>query len=210
MYMILPVLSDSMECNSYFVVGRSVALIDPGFNPRKVSDKGREYNIELNCFINTHCHFDHSGGGFSLRENGVLCMVHELDADAVESGDDGFILGGLFGKSPVACKVDRRLVGGEVIDLGGMKLEVVHTPGHTPGSICLYEPDTKSLFSGDTLFADGVGRTDLPGGDEGKLKESIGKLVGLYKSKGISRVYPGHGPIGRSSLIEKVFKEYFG
>jgi len=210
MYMIFPVLSDSYDCNAYFVVGRSAALIDPGFNPRRVLDKGREYNITLNCFINTHCHFDHAGADAYLRRQDLECMVHELDAAAIEAGDDNFILGRVFNRMPEGCRVDRRLKEGDIVDLGGVKLEVVHTPGHTPGSICLYEPQTKSLFSGDTLFADGVGRSDFSGGDGAALKESVAKLVVLHDARGVRRVYPGHGPIASGGVISKVFTRFFG
>ena len=210
MYMILPVLSDSLECNAFFVVGRRVALIDPGFHPRRVLDKGREYNITLNCFINTHCHFDHSSWDFALRGLGLELLAHELDSSVLEAGDDKFILGGVFGKRPMPCKVDRRLKEGDIIDLDGCKLEVVHTPGHTPGSICLYEPQTKSLFTGDTLFSDGVGRTDFPGGDVKKLKESVRKLVDLYNTRGVTTIYPGHGPIEKGGVVLNIFEEYFG
>ncbi|MCX6694780.1 MAG: MBL fold metallo-hydrolase [Candidatus Altiarchaeota archaeon] len=168
-----------MECNAYFVVGQRVALIDPGINPRRVLDKGREYNIKLNCFINTHCHFDHIGAAPALLRMGVESMAHELDSAAIESGDDDLVLGGLFGKKPLECRIGRKLRGGDEVDLGGgCVLEVVHTPGHTPGSVCLYEPVTKSLFTGDTVFADGVGRTDFMGGDLVQTEEERKMVFG--------------------------------
>jgi len=85
---------------------------------------------------------------------------------------------------------------------------VIHTPGHTKDSICLYEKNTKSLFSGDTIFVDGVGRTDFPTGNFSLLKKSVEKLVELEKIHGIKKLYPGHGQIGTGRDIIKIYEEY--
>ena len=97
-----------------------------------------------------------------------------------------------------------------MIDLGKVRLEVIHTQGHTQGSICLYEPKSKSLFSGDTIFSDGIGRVDLPGGDWIKLKKSIERLLNLHRSSSIEKIYPGHGSIGSGDDIERIYRIYFG
>jgi glyoxylase-like metal-dependent hydrolase (beta-lactamase superfamily II) len=88
-------------------------------------------------------------------------------------------------------KPERLLKEWDELSVGNLRFTVVHTPGHTPGSICLFEPVRKVLFSGDTLFASGYGRTDLPGGDEAQLELSLGRLAALPHDV---QVYPGHGP----------------
>ncbi|MFH0861221.1 MAG: MBL fold metallo-hydrolase [Candidatus Altiarchaeota archaeon] len=205
--MILSVLSDSSSSNSYIVGDGDCAIIDAGMNPSKVLEKINEIHIMHYVFINTHCHFDHVGFLQNLGESEV--MMHYLDAEAVEKADEGRILSSLFGTCLKPIKVSRKLEDGERIRLGKMILEVVHTPGHTPGSMCLYEPETKSLFTGDTLFKDGVGRTDFPGGSFKQLKESVEKLVELHDSRGVGIIYPGHGQIGKGEAIRKVYDMIF-
>ena len=207
--MIYPVLSSGFECNCYLVVGKKTALVDAG-NPKGVLEKARKLSIGINYLLTTHCHFDHVSGLVEVKEkSGCLVAVHEKDASSLESGDAKYILSDLFfSASPKVC-VEIKLKGGEVIDLGGVKLEVIHTPGHTPGGICLYEPGSKSLFSGDTVFADSVGRTDFPGGSMDDLKKSLEKLLSLHEERGIETIYPGHGPLGCGEELEGIYREYF-
>ena len=105
--------------------------------------------------------------------------------------------------------VDWKLKDGDLVDLGGLVLEVIHTPGHTQGCVCFYEPISKSLFSGDTVFADGVGRTDFAGGSLGDLKKSVERLIVLHKERGVGTVYPGHGPLFRGEDLKGIYKESF-
>lgn len=197
-------LSDGVSSNCYILVEDVVAVVDPGLDCRRVLERLRGLSINALVFINTHCHFDHYGCIPQLRAevNGEYA-IHKYDAPVVEDGLDEFMLAGLFGARPFKTKVSRRLVDGDVIGLGGSRLEVIHTPGHTQGSICLYEPKERLLFTGDTIFADGVGRVDLPGGDAGQLEDSIGRLVEFCSRKDVKRVYPGHGPSAGSSCIKR-------
>jgi hydroxyacylglutathione hydrolase len=133
--------------------------------------------------INTHGHFDHIGGdGYFLN---AKVAIHELDAPILENGDAELSFSDFFDGNMHARKVDRKLKEGDEIN----GLRVIHTPGHSPGSICLYDEKNRILFSGDTIFAEGIGRTDLPGGSEENLKSSIEKLRGLK----IDKLLPGHG-----------------
>ena len=139
----------------------------------------------------THGHFDHLGAASAvLSATGAPLFVHAADAAAVSNAAAN---GGLvFGFDAVAPAPDRELEDGDVIAAGALRLEVLHTPGHTPGSICLYDADGgPNLFSGDTLFAGSVGRTDFPGGDARELRASIARLAALPIE---TRVHPGHGP----------------
>jgi hydroxyacylglutathione hydrolase len=203
-------LSDSVESNAYLVVSDKVCVIDPGIDHARVLNHKVEYSIGIDVLINTHCHFDHVGANPKVLESGsVSALSHGLDAIALESGDDSLQLASLFGSRAVKHKVDRMLSDGDVVDLGSVTLEVLHTPGHTKGSICLYEPDSKSLFSGDTVFSDGVGRTDFKGGSVYELEESLKKLMSLVEKRGVEKLYPGHGQTGTGDDIKKVYDMFF-
>ena len=142
--------------------------------------------------ILTHGHFDHLGAASAvLAATGAPLLVHSADAASVtDAAANG---GAVFGFDAVAPTPDRELADDDVIEAGALRLTVVHTPGHTPGSICLYaETDAgPHLFSGDTLFAGSVGRTDFPGGDPCAMRDSIGRLALLPPE---TLVHPGHGP----------------
>jgi hydroxyacylglutathione hydrolase len=203
-------LSDSMESNAYVVVADRVCVIDPGINAERVLKRGREYNIRIDVLINTHCHFDHVGANPGILGAGsVEALCHVSDAEALVRGDGSMQLANLFGVEAVMHGVDQRLQEGDAIDLGGVRLEVLHTPGHTPGSISLYEPGSKSLFTGDTVFADGVGRTDFKGGSWDELKESVKRLADFVAEREVERVYPGHGPVGSGEDVARVYDRYF-
>ncbi len=208
--MIYPIMSTSFDSNCYIIKSKRVALIDSGIDPTKILKKIEELGTGIDFLINTHCHYDHIGGDLWIKEktNANIC-VHGLDAGFMESGNRNGTLAELFGGKSSEIKIDTKLVEGQVIDLGKIRLEVIHTPGHTPGSICLYEPKSKSLFSGDTVFSCGVGRTDLPGGDWINLQKSLEKLLDLHRRSGVAKIYPGHGPIGNGNDIEKVYRAYF-
>ena len=187
-----------------------MALIDSGA-PSTILEKINELHIGINYLISTHCHYDHTAGLLDVRKNtGGLVAAHEIDADAMEKGDETKILSKMFRVKCPRLHVDILLKDGDSINLGGLVLEVIHTPGHSMGSICLYEPESKSLFSGDTVFADGVGRTDLAGGSLSDLRKSLEKLIRLHHESGIKIVYPGHGPLGRGEDIERIYGTYLG
>lgn len=140
----------------------------------------------------THGHFDHLGAASAVMQaTGASLAVHAWDAAAVTNAAAN---GGLmFGFDSVTPEPDRSLEDGDVVEAGELRLAVLHTPGHTPGSICLYArtDDGSHLFSGDTLFAGSVGRTDFPGGDARALRDSMARLAVL---PGETLVHPGHGP----------------
>lgn len=164
---------------------------------------------ELAAIVLTHKHFDHIGAVRELvARTGAPLLAHEADAaDVTDAATTG---GALFGFTETAPAPDRRLTDGEILVVGDVRVTVLHTPGHTPGGICLFAEDlaggAPQLFAGDTLFAGSVGRTDFPGGDARALSASIaGKLAGLPAE---TVVHPGHGPdttIGRERRINPFF-----
>jgi glyoxylase-like metal-dependent hydrolase (beta-lactamase superfamily II) len=168
--------------NAYLIDG--TVLIDAGINPREISEHDFE-SIEL--IILTHCHFDHTSAASAIAEvAGADIAIHSADFRLL--GDDYATASTLFGEHAPQITPDTLLKGGETFEFDDLRLDVIHTPGHTPGSICIYEPATGSLFSGDTIFPDGgIGRCDL-GGDISALAHSIELLAAL----GVATLYPGH------------------
>ncbi len=208
--MIFELAADSMESNAYVVSAEATAVIDPGITLQRFSEHSREYNTSTQSLINTHAHFDHVGANEGILGLGeVEAICHGFAADALESGDDSIQLAGVFGKDPVRHEVARRVKDGDIIDLGGLVLEVIYTPGHSQGSICLYEPASKSLFSGDTVFVGSIGRSDLKSGNIKELERSVERLVNLVNERGVYMLYPGHGPTGTGEDILKVQKMFF-
>jgi hydroxyacylglutathione hydrolase len=177
-----------MGANCYIVadkVTNNAFLIDPGGEPDRIKGVLKKKGLNLKFIINTHGHGDHILGNSYFD---VPVYVHELEKDFLTDPDKN--LSGMFGfllKVPKAIKL---LEDGEKVLLDNLELEIIHTPGHTPGGISIKLDGV--VFTGDTLFAGGIGRTDLPAGDEEALFRSIKeKLFSLDDSV---IVYPGHGP----------------
>lgn len=171
-------------------------VIDPGGDAEKILGRLQEQDIELLSIVNTHGHPDHVCANGPLKKaTGAQIFMHEADADFFERPD---IIGYFASLGlPASPPVDRRLKDGDRIDFGTLALQVIHTPGHTPGGICLYRaPD---LFTGDSLFVGGVGRTDFPGGSTSQLMQSIrSRLLSLPAE---TAIWPGHGYGGLQSTI---------
>jgi len=163
---------------------KEACLIDPGADPETMKGFLKKEKLELKFIINTHGHGDHIAANGSFR---VPIYIHSLDKDFLTDPDKNLSSMFFFRlKSPEASGL---LKDGQILALGGLSLEILHTPGHTPGSISIKVGN--AVFTGDTLFRSSVGRTDLDHGDEKKLYESIrGKLLTLDDDV---LVYPGHG-----------------
>jgi glyoxylase-like metal-dependent hydrolase (beta-lactamase superfamily II) len=145
---------------------------------------------KLDVLILTHRHIDHVGGAAAVvRKFGCEVVMHRDDADAIIRGDQVSTGAAMFGGEISPLDV-RKLDEGDSI----IGFEVVHTPGHTSGSMCLYDAKSKALVSGDTVFRDGVGRWDLPTGDGSALAESVARLSKLK----VDGLYPGHGDVAES------------
>ncbi len=191
--------------NTYVVWDETgeAAVIDAGNSSpaedRVLDDFMTERGLKPVLAINTHGHFDHALGVPHLKNTyGVPFAAHGGDAFLLENaGPSGRIFGVKVSELPA---IDIDLAGLKEIKFGGTTLEIIPTPGHTPGHVCLFEPRSRVVFTGDTLFADSIGRTDLPGGDYSWIMRSI--IEGLLPLGGDVKVYPGHGPdttIGREA-----------
>ncbi|MGZ4916889.1 MAG: MBL fold metallo-hydrolase [Halobacteriota archaeon] len=180
--------------NTFLIKAEREAIVDLGSNlvAAQLSLSG------ACCIILTHAHYDHTAALDSLNlPKRTAIMMHEADALARESTS----ISRVFGAPPPQFNVDILLKDNMNIDLGDISLSVIHTPGHTPGSICLYEPQSKGLFSGDTVFPNGgIGRTDLPGGSSNDIVDSISKLTEID----VTTLYPGHGPITVDHVNEQI------
>lgn len=179
-----------LATNCYIVGDDSTGtgvIIDPGADEKRIIKKVDDLRLDIKLVLLTHGHVDHTGALKNLQKViNADVAVHTDDADLAGYRSSGSIFG-LFYPSPPPP--DRLLKDNEILDIGHMHFRVIHTPGHTPGGICLLV--NSALFSGDTLFKFGIGRSDLPGGDHILLIESIRNRL-LILSDEIT-VYPGHG-----------------
>lgn len=194
---IVRTVTGPLQVNCWIVADSGeAAVIDPGGDVDAI--EGAVGADTVVAIVLTHAHFDHLGGVRELvAATGAPVLVHEADAHRVTTDDALGTGGALFGFfSATAPPADRMLADGDVVAAGRVQLSVVHTPGHTAGSICLLatDPDTGvvHLFSGDTVFSGSVGRTDLPGGDARALARSIATRIAVLPPS--TSVHPGHGP----------------
>jgi glyoxylase-like metal-dependent hydrolase (beta-lactamase superfamily II) len=171
---------------------REAIIIDPGFEgileAEKIFKFIEENALKLKFVVNTHGHPDHvCGNGIVKRKFQTPILVHEKDAFML--GTFGKVIAKFFGFNSSSPSADVLLKDGDYVKFGKITLKVMHTPGHSPGSISLI--GEKEVFTGDTLFAGSIGRTDLPQSSESDMKESLRKLAKLPDD---FKVYPGHGP----------------
>ena len=191
--MILETISvGPMEVNCYILASKnnsSAIIIDPGSEVRKIRQVLDKYNLTPAFIINTHGHFDHIGCD---NEFGIPVYIHSKDVQMLKNPQ--LNLSGLFASSFRVDSEIRALEHGKTIELGNICLKVIHVPGHTPGGIALLleKPINKSIFTGDTLFCHGIGRTDFEGGNESLLIKSIKEKLLSFPDETV--VYPGHGP----------------
>ncbi|OGX15398.1 MAG: hypothetical protein A2166_04705 [Omnitrophica WOR_2 bacterium RBG_13_41_10] len=187
-----------MQVNCYILAEEKKSpaiIIDPGEEEKKIRKILEKHKLEPAFIINTHGHIDHIGCDDKFN---VGVYIHEDDLVLLK--DPHLNLSAMFALPYRVSSQVNTLKDKENLNLGKIRLEVMHTPGHTPGGICLYmvSPEDKILFSGDTLFYHSIGRTDMQGADENALIDSINKK--LLKLSDDTVIYPGHGP---SSTIKE-------
>ncbi len=188
------------DSNIYLLQNGITVLIDAGTGlrsdavKRKIEDFG--VNIEdIDLLINTHAHFDHTGGDLDFLEaSDCKILASEPAANALRNADEEEILAGLISGDLEPIPISRTLSENDEIEIGEEKLKVISTPGHTQGCISLYEPKRKILFSGDSVFRSGIGRMDLSSSNQEEMKKSLKKLTELD----VKKLYPGHGPIAEN------------
>ncbi|HEX3105256.1 MAG TPA: MBL fold metallo-hydrolase [Terriglobales bacterium] len=190
---ILPV--GALQCNCSIIGdegSREAMVIDPGDDIGDVVGIVQKHNLSVKQIVITHAHIDHVGGAMKLRAaTGAPILLNHNDYTLLKMLDVQADWIGM--QSPGKVEIDHSLNEQDTVKAGSLIANVMHTPGHTEGSICLYFPIEKKLIAGDTLFAGSIGRTDLPGGSFEKIMRSLhDKLLALPDE---TAVVPGHGPL---------------
>ena|SRR5438270_9250355 len=184
-----------LQCNCSIVgdeVTREAMVIDPGDDIDDVLSLVRNHTLQVRQIIITHAHIDHVGGAMKLRAaTGAPILLNQNDYALLKMLDMQAAWIGV--PSPGKVEIDRSVTSGETVSAGSHAAQILHTPGHTEGSICLYFEPEKKLIAGDTLFAGSIGRTDLPGGSMQKIMRSLHDTVMALPDETV--VIPGHGPL---------------
>ena len=190
---ILPV--GPLQCNCSVIgddLTREAIVIDPGDDIEDVLALVRKHNLQVKQIVITHAHIDHLGGAMKLRvATGAPILLNQNDYALLKMLDVQAAWIGMA--NPGKVQIDQSVGQADIMRTGSLTANVMHTPGHTEGSICLYFPAEKTLIAGDTLFAGSIGRTDLPGGSYEKIINSIREKVLALPDETV--VVPGHGPL---------------
>ncbi len=192
--MILESLTVGAVSTNCYIAGCSASkkgvIIDPGDNAGLIIEIVNGLGLEIIYILNTHGHFDHVLANGEIKEAlGADLAIHPADAGIMMSGGGAAFFGMDTADNPAP---DIELSDGQELYAGELCLRVLHTPGHSPGSVSFYESNEGIVFDGDLLFAGGIGRTDLPGGSQPRLFDSIyDKILTLPDE---TRILPGHGP----------------
>lgn len=180
-----------VQTNCYFAVNeetKETIIIDPGAEAKRLTEKITEHGLIPKAILLTHGHFDHASAAEKLaQEYGIEVYAEEHEKETLSNPEVN--LSGMVGRKKV-YSADRFVKDGEILNLAGFTIEVMHTPGHTAGGCCYYIKDEQVVFSGDTLFCESVGRTDFPGGSATVLLRSVEEK--LMPLSGQTKVYPGH------------------
>lgn len=189
---------ESISINCYLISTEKAAIvIDPGFYSSEAQEFLKENASKEKLVLLTHCHFDHIAGAKALREEtGVKIAIHQKDAEGLF--DPVVNVSSRFGITLAPFKADIIFQNEKIFSLGNTEIEILLTPGHTKGSVCYILEDI--IFSGDTLFAGAVGRTDVPGGDFKTLMNSLALIKGKKDREYV--VLSGHG--GKTTLSQEI------
>src|SRR5689334_11771656 len=184
-----------LQCNCSIVgddASREAMVIDPGDDIQDVLEIVHKDNLTVKQIVITHAHIDHVGGAMKLRAvTGAPILLNQNDYALLKMLDVQAAWIGV--PTPGKVEIDRSVTTGETVSAGSHTAKVLHTPGHTEGSICLYFEAEQKLIAGDTLFAGSIGRTDLPGGSMQKIMRSLHDTVLALPDETV--VIPGHGPL---------------
>jgi len=177
-----------------YVVGceetREGVVIDPGGHPKRILEAIEESGLTIRYVLNTHCHFDHMGANAEIvAATGAPLALHPAELPMLQARGGAALFGVAVKESPMP---DVELEPGQTIEVGALCFQVLHTPGHSPGSLTFYSEEEGVAFDGDVLFQMGIGRTDLPGGSWETLERSIREVLFALPDETV--IYPGHGP----------------
>jgi hydroxyacylglutathione hydrolase len=190
---ILPV--GPLQCNCSIIgdeASHEAMVIDPGDDIADILALIAKHNLQVKQIVVTHAHIDHVGGAMKLRvATGAPILLNQNDSALLKMLDVQAAWIGM--EAPGKVEIDQSIGESDNVEAGPLVAQVLHTPGHTEGSICLYFPLEKKLIAGDTLFAGSIGRTDLPGGSFDKIIRSIHEKVLALPDDTL--VVPGHGPL---------------
>lgn len=183
-----------LDVNCYVVwdtASREAVIIDPGGDAELIEDLVREEGLVVTYILNTHGHFDHVGADGALKKSlGAELAIHPGDVPILMKNIEQGLFFGI--ETDSVPEPDMELTDGTTIEVGSLVMRVIHTPGHSPGGVSLYLEKEGLLFTGDTIFAGSIGRTDLPGGSFETLISSIKERV-IPLGDGV-RLFSGHGP----------------
>jgi hydroxyacylglutathione hydrolase len=184
-----------LQCNCSIIGDEQTheaMVIDPGDQIEGILEILRQEKLTLKQIVITHAHIDHVGGAMKLKAaTSAPILMNQNDYALLKMLDMQAAWVGM--RPPGDVQVDEAVGQGRVLNIGKISSNVIHTPGHTEGSICLYFPKEKKLIAGDTLFAGSIGRTDLPGGSMDKIMRSLHTQVLALPDE--TEVVPGHGPV---------------
>lgn len=184
-----------LQCNCSIIgdpTTHEAIIIDPGSDADRILEILAGHKLKAKLIVITHGHIDHVGGAMKLQKRtGACVLMNQSDEDLLRMLDVQAAWLGL--QSPGTVKIDSHIQDGSCIKIGNIEALVIHTPGHTEGSICLLFSAEKTLVAGDTLFAGGIGRTDLPGGSHEKILSSLHHCILPLPDDIV--VIPGHGPL---------------
>jgi glyoxylase-like metal-dependent hydrolase (beta-lactamase superfamily II) len=186
------IIGGELQSNGYIIYqkdGGSCYIIDPGYAPEKFIKQLKESRLKIKGILLTHHHYDHVGGVAKIK-NLLDCPVHmhREDCDLYKG------------------EVDVMLEDQDRLELDGETLTILHTPGHSPGGICIYSERSKVAFTGDTLFNVDLGRTDLRGGSDKEMAQTCRKVFQLWSNE--IDIYPGHGDSCNMKFVRRFNKEY--
>ncbi len=198
------IIVGTLENNCYLIGDEGsgeIMIIDPGDEPDRILDLVEEDRYKVKYIVFTHAHFDHVAAVTEIKEaTGAQIVLHRDDLELYDNAQTQARVWG-FEIDPLP-KPDVLVAEGDQIEVGALSFQVLHTPGHSRGGICLFGKGV--VVTGDTLFAGSVGRTDLHGGDMGQLKQSFNRLMRLPDT---TRVLPGHGP--ESTIVKEQTGNFF-